>query len=224
MFSLFTKTCLLCHVSGEKLCSGCLNDLRALYMNASECCPKCAQWSTNGQICDRCRVYPPPFEKVWACAQYADILKGILFHWKHLQQREFAYIFQILLQENPPVWLPESQIDGVLAMPMSRQRRVHRGFNQCDELTKMITQHYKIPLLPHDGVFRQPAPPQSTLNAAQRKQNIREAFRIDCDVNNRKILIIDDVMTTGATLNELARTLRQSGASAIFACVMLRNL
>lgn len=99
-----------------------------------------------------------------------------------------------------------------------------RGFNQCDDLTEVITKNYKIPTLPTDTILRQHKTPQSTLNAAERAENIINAFSVQQSVKNRKILIIDDVTSTSATLQELARTLQQSGAAEIYACVVMRNL
>ena len=225
MSSFFASSCLLCHALGNApVCTGCLKDIQTCYCNVSSVCPCCAQWSANGAVCDRCSLFPPLYEKLWACATYRAPLRSVLHEWKHIRRSEFGHIFAILLRENPPPWLPESQIDMILPMPMSRERRMARGFNQCDELADVITHDYKIPDLSPKSVFRQHKPPQSTLNAQQRAQNIEGVFDVRCDVKNRKVLIIDDVMTTGATLTELARVLRQSGATAVYACVVLRNL
>lgn len=125
---------------------------------------------------------------------------------------------------NPPHWLPESGIDAVLAMPLSRKRRIYRGFNQSDELAAAVTRYYKLPLLPHFSVQRVHKAPQSTLLGAERAKNVRRSFTVDLDVKNRKVLIIDDVMTTGASIFELARTLHHSGAAAVYAWVVARNL
>ena len=224
MFGLKTKRCLLCHaVQQEKVCSGCLNDLRVLFSNAAEVCPKCAEFSMGGRICGDCQNNPPPYSRLWACVEYKPPISGLLHAWKHLGQRELGEVVTLLLRENLPPWLREAAIDAVLPMPVSRERRLQRGFNQCDILADAITRHYNLPVLHHNSVFRQPKPPQSTLNAQQRAQNIRQAFRVDCDVKNRKVLIIDDVMTTGASISELAHTLLASGAAEVSACVVARN-
>lgn len=223
----FNSFCLICETSiqaAKPLCSGCLNDIRRLYHHADQFCPQCAQWNGTGKICPDCQNNPPPYQKLWACADYLAPLPALLHEWKHSRQGEFAAIFQTILQENPPPWLAEAQIDAVLAMPISRKRRFMRGFNQCDDLTEVITKNYKIPTLPTDTILRQHKTPQSTLNAAERAENIINAFSVQQSVKNRKILIIDDVTSTSATLQELARTLQQSGAAEIYACVVMRNL
>lgn len=206
------------------ICSGCLNDIRTLYRTANECCPSCARFSIDGSICGQCQNQPPQIAKFWASAIYAAPIPAILHEWKHLRQQQYSKLLTQIMLDNPPPWLPESQIDGVLAMPISRQRRIYRGFNQCDDLADKITQHYKIPLLPYNCVFRAPKAPQSTLNATERRKNVRGSFTVDFNVKNRKVLIIDDVSTTGASIFELARTLQKSGAAAIYAWVVARNL
>ena len=204
------------------LCLFCQEDLRSLYLDKNSICPHCAQFSKAGEICAKCRLYPPLLTRIWACAHYTAPLKQILHAWKYGQKVELGAILCEVLCQNPPPWLGE--IDSVLAMPMSKMRRLQRGFNQCDELAHALTTCYDLTILPHDSVLRQHKPPQSTLDAMQREQNIRDVFHIHHNVKNRRIMIIDDVMTTGATLNELARTLLKSGARAVYACVVLRNL
>ena len=113
--------------------------------------------------------------------------------------------------------------DAVLAMPISRERRLQRGFNQCDSLARTVTQRYKIPLLPPDSVHRAPKPPQSTLSAAERARNIRDAFRVRENVKNCKVVIIDDVSTTHSSIAELSRALLLAGAAEVFACVVACN-
>jgi len=109
------------------------------------------------------------------------------------------------------------------ALNISRERRLQRGFNQCDSLAQAITQRYKIPLLAPNLVHRAPKPPQSTLSAAERAQNIRGAFRIHANVKNCKVVIIDDVSTTHSSIAELSRALLLSGAAEVYACVIACN-
>lgn len=224
-----TKICLLCHarfdwIDESVLCSGCLKDIRTLYRAPSERCPTCAKFSIDGSICGKCQNARPPLEKFWASAIYAAPIPVLLHEFKHLCHLHYGKVLSQIMLDNPPTWLTESQIDCVLAMPISHERRIYRGFNQCDELANIITSHYTIPLLPHNYVFRTPKPPQSTLEATERTKNVRGSFRVDFNVKNRKVLIIDDVSTTGSSIFELARTLRKSGAAAIYAWVVARNL
>ena len=108
-------------------------------------------------------------------------------------------------------------------MPLSKARRLYRGFNQADELAARLAQHYGWPLLPRDAVFRRHHAPQSTLKSDERQRNVRHAFAVQSGlVKNCNLLLIDDVVTTGATLNELARALKRAGAGRIFCWTLAR--
>lgn len=222
--SLLKISCLLCHAAADDaVCSGCLNDLAYLKTDAAAVCPLCARSSVGAAVCGRCQQKMPPFQAFWASVRYAGPIPSLLHEFKHLQQPEYGRVFQALMAANPPPWLHECDIDDVLAMPVSRLRRIERGFNQSDELARWVTQYYNLPLLPSDCVQRRHKPPQSTLTAAERQQNVKNVFQADEIVKNRKILIIDDVRTTGATIGELARTLNQSGVTAVFVWVVACN-
>lgn len=224
MRSFLQSSCLLCHAAADAaVCSGCLNDLAALYTDAGQVCPLCARASVGGAVCGSCQQEPPPYQAFWASLRYAAPIPALLHEFKHLQQPEYGRVFQTLMAANPPPWLHGQVVDAVLAMPVSRLRRIQRGFNQSDELAEWVTRYYNLPLLPSDCVDRQHKPPQSTLDAVRRRQNVKNVFQAADIVKNRKILIIDDVRTTGATIGELSRTLKRSGAAAVFVWVVACN-
>lgn len=210
---LQTECCALCHEpdAADGLCAGCLNDLSALYTDRRQNCPTCAAFSAGGQPCPECRIAPPPLQAVWATLDYRPPLPALIHHWKHLRHIHLSTAIWTLMRGNPPPWLPESDIDGVLAMPVSRKRRLLRGFNQSGELAQALAAAYRLPLLSHHSVLRRHKAPQSTLNREQRLLNIRGSFRIAAPIKARHILLIDDIMTTGSSLFELAYTLHDAG-------------
>lgn len=212
-WSLFTPRCVLCHdaAAADGLCAGCLNDLSALHVRADEVCPHCAACGAEGLPCADCCRKPPPFAHFWASAYYAAPLPAMLHQWKHLRRNAFFHALYGLMRRNPPPWLPRAGIDGVLAMPVSRARRLHRGFNQSGELAAALAAEHALPLVPHRTVFRRAAPPQSTLNAAQRAANIQGAFTLKRALPCRHVLLIDDVYTTGSSLRGLADCLNAAG-------------
>lgn len=142
---------------------------------------------------------------------------------KYLSDLSMAHPLADLMRRHAPDWLEEERTDFVLPVPLSNDRRLQRGFNQSEELAQILARHYGWTLLPRDTVFRRPAPPQSTLKGAQRVRNIKNAFEIKGHIPKHcNILLIDDVFTTGATLNELAKTLEKSGADRIFCWSLAR--
>ncbi len=199
------------------MCDACLADLMHLARPTERHCPQCGGRGNGQTPCGSCQKKPPPINALHASFFYAPPLSGILHEFKHLRRTALAEVCCQLMLHTPPVWLSETAFDAVLAMPVSRARRLERGFNQCDRLAEAVARRYRLPLLPHHAVFRRPAAPQSTLPYENRHKNVRGAFRTVLPVKNCKILIIDDVLTSGATLSELARTLKQSGAAAVYA-------
>ncbi|MDO5640126.1 MAG: ComF family protein [Neisseria sp.] len=219
------KRCVLCHDSAAAgLCAACAADLRRLQTDAVNVCPLCVRVSIGGAVCGACQQKPPPFEKLWASVYYEPPLSSMLHAFKHQADLSLLPALAAVMRENPPPWLADVQIDAVLAMPLSKARRLYRGFNQADELAAALAAHYGWPLLPRDAVFRRHHAPQSTLKSDERRQNVQKAFEVQTlSVKNRKLLLIDDVVTTGATLSELARTLKRAGAGGIYGWTLARS-
>lgn len=163
------------------------------------------------------------WQREWFSAKYTPPLPTALHEWKHMGKIGFSKLFQMIMLENPPIWLPEVAIDAVLPMPISTTRRLTRGFNQCDELIDVLVEKYGWRMLPNQAIFRQHKAAQSTLNKAQRINNIHKSFQIKYDVRGLNILIIDDILTTGATLAELTRSLKNAGANHIYIWVVARR-
>lgn len=146
----------------------------------------------------------------------------MLHQFKHKRDLSLLQPLAGLMRALPPPWLANAGIDAVLAVPLSRERRLFRGFNQCDELVRLLAPDYGWNVLPHTAVFRQASVPQSTLDFEQRRKNIRGVFKTDLNVKKYNVLLMDDVVTSGTTLNELARELKRAGAGRVF-CWALAN-
>lgn len=208
--------CLLCQQTAQQsthtipLCSGCLKDLVSLHVFPSQ------QPITPNRL----------WTHEWCSANYAPPLPQALHHWKHQGNTAFAALFTHLMLDNPPIWLPDilPQIDAILPMPISPQRRLQRGFNQCDELATAVSASYHLPILSSNAVMRQHKAAQSTLNRAQRIDNIKNSFTIQTDVSQKTLLLIDDICTTAATLTELTHCLQNAGAKNIVVWVVARKL
>lgn len=198
------------------MCPPCLADLSASFVPLQRVCLCCGGTGNGRQPCGACQQKPPPFKRLWASAYYEVPIAGVLHEFKHRGCLNLVGVLAEVMAANPPPWLHDAPIDAVLAMPLSRERCIERGFNQCVELADRLSEIYGWGRLPESGVFRQHRLPQSTLNHAERRRNIRNCFRIDGNVKNRNILLIDDVVTTGATVGELALSLRRAGAAAVF--------
>ncbi|MFV2030069.1 ComF family protein [Neisseria sp. S1] len=218
------KRCVLCHVSAaDGLCEACSGDLKNLRLDSERSCPLCLQFSVTASICGACQKRPPPFEKIWASVYYEPPLSSLLHAFKHQGDMSVLPALVEIMRQHPPSWLDEVEVDAVLAMPLSKSRRIYRGFNQADELAVRLAGIYGWQVLHRNTVFRHPHAPQSTLKRADRQRNVRHAFEVEKSlVKNRKLLLIDDVVTTGATLAELSRILKRAGAQRIFCWSLAR--
>ncbi|MDO4997178.1 MAG: ComF family protein [Neisseria sp.] len=218
------KTCLLCHdFVNKNVCDGCLGDLLSLSCQQNRHCPRCGGKGDGQTECGACQQTPPPFAKLHASFYYDTPLRGVLHHFKHRRALFYAPVFADLMMQRTPTWLATAKIDAVLPMPLSRERLLERGFNQSAELLRCLAVHFSWTVLPEDAVCRRHAVPQSTLPFAERQNNVKGIFSVNFDVKKRNLLLIDDVFTSGASLRELARTLKKSGAGEIFAWTLARS-
>ena len=112
----------------------------------------------------------------------------------------------------------------ILAVPLSPARLAERGFNQALEIARPLAHALGVPIELHRIHRRRDTAPQASLPWKERKQNIRHAFECELDLTGKAVLVVDDVMTTGATLDELAATLKAHGAARVENCVVARAL
>lgn len=113
--------------------------------------------------------------------------------------------------------------DIIVPMPLHTRRLRERGFNQAVELSRPISKHLNIPLCTDTCSRIKNTPAQATLPWKERQKNMRNAFACHRDLSGQKIAIVDDVMTTGSTLNELAQVLRNQGAIEVYGWIIARS-
>ncbi|MBH5329435.1 ComF family protein [Eikenella sp. S3360] len=218
------KRCVLCHESSgsQALCAACTADLHALRLDARRRCPLCAGVSASGLPCGRCQQKAPPQAMLRAAFRYAPPLSNLIYAYKFLGRNDLYAALAELLLADVPAW--PSPPDVVMAVPLSVPRLHQRGFNQSLILAEAVAKSLNLPLLSPFAVKRSHRVPQSTLPRHQRAQNVRGIFQVasNADVKKRHVLLIDDVVTSGATIGELARSLRRAGASAVYGWVLAR--
>jgi len=214
------QPCVLCGgMSHDGLwCSACD---RALPYFDAPCCPTCALPTPGGEVCGQCLKHPPLFTRATAVFGYSFPLDKLMQAMKYGEQLALAHAFaEKLVQRIDKSPLP----DCVIPMPLHPAKLRERGFNQSLLLASRIARELDIKLL-HDTCQRvRDTPPQSALPWKERKKNVRGAFRCDADLSGKHIALVDDVLTTGASLEALAEAAQKRGASKISVWVVARTL
>lgn len=217
--ALLPQRCLLCGsgIAGlgrRALCPACAGDLPRL---DAERCPVCALPSPCGQTCGACLRTPPHFDATQALYRYDFPLDRLLQHYKYGQRLLVASLFNMA---SPPA----AQADAVIAVPSTPTHMRQRGFNPALELARPLAHALKLPLLPDTVTRPHDGPAQASLPWKDRQKNIRNAFACHADLSGMRIIVVDDVMTTGATLNEMARMLKRHGVIYVENRVIARAL
>lgn len=224
---ILQQHCFLClsnQIKKYDLCESCLKDLTWSPVSS---CPRCGL-SSSGQICGSCMGSPPDFDATRAIFLYAFPIDTMIQRYKYGGTLSLSHTFGQLMYDKIGSTKRTLNIDLIIPMPMHPVRLKERGFNQALEIAKILDQSFKshsTSKLDYKSVQRQTlTPPQASLPLKERVKNIKGAFKVSKDLTGKRIAIVDDVMTTGASLNELAKTLKKAGAAHVECWVIARTL
>jgi len=212
-------SCLMCGADshGELLCPPCTDDLPGL---PAALCPLCAAQTTHGERCGACLREAPHFDRTLALFHYDFPVDRIIHAFKYGHQLAVAGWSAHRLSER----LVAEEYERIVPLPLHPDRLRERGYNQSAEIAKILGNCLNFPV-DHDHVRRTRAtPPQADLPHKERHKNVRGAFECRADFTGQRLLLIDDVMTTGATVNECARVLKLHGAASVTIAVIARAL
>ncbi len=216
--TLPSQPCLLCGAASRNgaWCGPC--EAALPYLSTPHC-PVCALPTLNGATCGRCLKHAPQFDRTVAVFSYAFPLDKMVQALKYNEQLMLAHRLATKLVQRV-----EIRPDYIVAMPLHPARLRERGFNQSLELARQTARNLNIPLLNHACQRVRDTPPQSALPWKERGVNMRNAFICTIDLSGKHIAVVDDVMTSGASINELASALRKARAREISAWVIARTL
>jgi ComF family protein len=185
------------------------------------CCVRCAlplaEEAGAAVLCGRCIKKAPAFDYVYSLFRYEDDIIRLVHQLKFSEKITCARSLgeMLLLQLQAKLPNVKQQPDCLLPVPLHPARLRRRGFNQSIEIARIISRRLQIPI-EYDAVIRQrKTTSQTGLDVRQRQKNIRGAFEVVTEIKAKHILIIDDVMTTGATVNELARVLKKNNVARV---------
>ncbi len=173
--------------------------------------------------CHHCTVRPPAYVKAWTLYPYLPPLQDAICLFKYRGKVSLAKPLGRLMLDTLPTPL---EADVVIPVPLHPTRLREREFNQSLLLADQVAKHADLPLSFTNLVRTVPSEPQSTLSRKERMKNLRRAFAVRRPemIAQKRILLIDDVFTTGTTVNECAKALRKAGAKAIFVLTLARTI
>lgn len=217
--ALFGGCCYVCRGSsaGALLCAACRAELPML--DAARC-PRCALATPGAQACGRCLAHPPHYDATIAVLAYEFPADALVHALKFRGELALATLFGGLLAERIA---PAEHIDVVVPVPLSAERLRTRGYNQAMEISRGLAAALRAPVDPFACLRSRDTREQAGLPWAERSRNVRDAFRCARLLAGATVAVVDDVMTTGATLDEIAATLKRAGAERVVNWVVART-
>lgn len=228
---LYPSRCAGCdRIDVRGLCRECISLLEFIKPESScVCCgaPVIQNVAGPGRKCRECRKHPPSFKAASAGFRYAGPLSRAVVLWKYEGHRYLGEVLSRLLSEwvseNAPDWW--ESIDVVMPAPHHEKVLKRRGFSPSEDLAMHVSEDFGLSLLPRVLFKVKDTLPQAGLMRDIRMTNLNGSMHVfdGSMVEGRTVLVIDDVMTTGATLSECARALKDGGASRIYGLVLARQ-
>lgn len=206
-------TCELCGIEifSDRLCEDCK---ALLELNNAETCPVCGRKTIRSEICTECKAHLPVYKRAVSAICYSGAGANLIAKFKDggaYLRDYFAELLTTKLASLPP-------FDAIVYIPMTKKAEAKRGYNQSYLLAESISKITGAPVLIDAVVKIKETAIQKSLGREERLKNLSECFKADKSaVGGKSILIVDDVMTTGATLDAAAAVLKKAGAKEVFA-------
>ncbi len=227
---LFPINCLGCGKEGEWVCRDCLHKLKISIPNFLPC-PKCGKVGESGLPGKFCYNHKENLDGLWiASSSEVKLLREAIhsFKYKYIEDLEdiLGSLFIDFLQVLENNYNIKNYFTYIIPVPLHKKRQAERGYNQADLLSKKPADFLEIKVFNNILKRSRYTFPQVNLSKAERKVNIKNAFRIikKPSLKDDRILLIDDVYTTGSTMEECAGVLKKSGAKSVWGLVLARGL
>jgi ComF family protein len=228
LLRLAAPRCAVCDVcdlqDDDPVCRGCQRDF---FDPSCVRCVVCAMplarslAATAAAVrCGRCLASPPRFDRTVALGDFQPPLDGMVMALKAGGRLDLARVFGCLLAPRAAALGP---LDAIVAVPLDPRRLRDRGFNQSMQIAVTVGAALQVPVLRHALVRSRAGRPQQSLPLSQRRRNVRGAFTASPLPPACRLAVVDDVMTSGATLDEVAAVLKRAGAAKVTNLVVART-
>lgn len=217
----------------EYFCRSCWKEIRLI---AHPMCTLCGRPFPHAggedHVCGPCLARPPRFARAWAWAYFPreeaeeHPLRRAVHQFKYGRKVSLGKPLGRLMARGCREFLRECVADRIVPVPLHPRRLRWRGFNQALLLARQLSRSYGIPADPFTLLRVKETPPQTQLNEEERRRNVRGAFGVAAgrSIEGARILLVDDVYTSGATVNECSRTLRRAGAADVSVVTLARAM
>lgn len=215
---LFPKKCVACGKLDTLFCEKCRAKIVFL---KTQNCPYCLKITTRGRVCSSCKG-KSALTGVYVVAHYEEPLKSVIQKYKY----EFIKALKDDLSDIAWPYLEDFPKNAVLTcVPSSPKRMAWRGYNQVEEIANILARNTGMRFYPNLLKRTEYKIPQTQLRRKERFENVKNAFKVDkkIDLSGKQVVIFDDLVTSGATLDACAKELRKAGATRIWGFVLARN-
>lgn len=199
-------------------CKKCKPDLEMVSDNH---CQKCGKelkvTDVEEEYCADCQRRKRYFQQGKAAFIYSGVMKKAMYRFKYSNRRCYGRIFAEMAVKSYDSWSGLKDIDGIVPVPMYNKKKRMRGYNQAEVIAEELGKMIHMPVYKNYVIRNRLTLPQKNLDDVQRRANLKNAFIIRKNgVKLRKILLVDDIFTTGSTMDEIAKVCRENGVLKIY--------
>lgn len=218
---LFPPRCVSCGKGGAFLCRKCHNKLT--YLQAP-LCVRCSKPIRTGTICSKCQSQIWDIDGICSVFKYGGAIRQAIIQFKYENIKALddplSHFMMEYLRKHP------LSFDIIIPVPIHKRRLRERGYNQSSLLARRLSYMTRMPVVEEVLVRTKHTPSQAKSdNVDQRRKNIRNAFKcVSHDISGKRILLIDDVCTSGATLNSCATSLKSAGAASVWGFTLAKEI
>ena len=224
----------LCHVCRSfiptanelHICTGCRELMPPIVAPLCSVCGVPFAGAGTDHVCGSCSISPPRFDAARAALAYEGASRDLIHAFKYRNKTHLRRPLALLTLESLSEFMQSRRPDLVVPVPLHRKKLSSRGFNQAVLLGEILSQRLQIPLDRRNLRRIRWTEPQVNLAAGDRRENVKGAFAVrdSALVTGRRMLLVDDVLTTGSTAEECARVLKASGAADVTVITVARAL
>lgn len=216
---VYPNTCMVCGKdlkSGEALCKKCQNEFEYI---REPICKKCGKklYDEEKEYCMDCKKHIHQFDSGIAVFSYNEAIKKCIYEFKYKDMKIYGRFFGRKMAEYGREYFGVWKAEVIIPVPVSKKKFLKRGYNQAEILAKELAKNTGIPMDNHVLYRSKDTKPQKEVNRDTRRKNLENAFIVSKNVvKYKKVILVDDIYTTGSTIDECAKTLKAAGVQKVY--------